>query len=422
MQTLNRTRFALLGASLALLAGGTVRAQEDGSRRTPSSDFLFPRPSGQNGYEELVLAGDIVSTDPVLREFAAREGGGMAATLTEKRAVLATPAAKRAFALVRQGIRKPVLSPRVNPDDETRYPELAQFRSLARLYAVRIYVECADGRLHDAINSLEEALRFGYVMQTDSLISGLVSIAADAIVLGEFGKRLDQLSARDCERLLTVAQAWMRLPDPALRTLEAERAGILQTLRKYRGQPEKFVDTFLPADDDAERMQQRDLALRVARGEPATVSRAFDEAETRLNAYFRALLTEMRKPLWQRAAPPELNDGSLGGRLLDLLGATGTYTLAGERYAQEQASVQMLGIHAAIRRYRWEHNRLPAALSELKLGALVLDPFTGQEFSYRLLSDEKYALGSAGPLERGMGEGIKTGERRPFSFPAERKP
>jgi hypothetical protein len=57
----------------------------------------------------------------------------------------------------------------------------------------------------------------------------------------------------------------------------------------------------------------------------------------------------------------------------------------------------MLGVHAAIRRYRWEYRRLPDSLEQLKLGAVAIDPFTGKPLAYRRVDDRSYTLSSIGP-------------------------
>ena len=61
----------------------------------------------------------------------------------------------------------------------------------------------------------------------------------------------------------------------------------------------------------------------------------------------------------------------------------------------EEARLRLLAIHAAILRYRWERDQVPASLADLNLGDLAIDPFTGQPLTYEPLG-RKYRLASAG--------------------------
>jgi hypothetical protein len=73
-----------------------------------------------------------------------------------------------------------------------------------------------------------------------------------------------------------------------------------------------------------------------------------------------------------------------------------TFTGVGTAYAREQARVRLLACHAAVLRYRWEHNQVPRTLAELRLGELATDPFTGQPLEYEG-TGRRYRLVSVGP-------------------------
>ena len=82
-----------------------------------------------------------------------------------------------------------------------------------------------------------------------------------------------------------------------------------------------------------------------------------------------------------------------------------------------QARARMVGCHAAIRNYRWEHDSLPATLDVLRLGDMAMDPFTGEAFQYKPGADLRgYMLQSAGPPARDDKGNIKQGERTPFAL------
>jgi len=63
-----------------------------------------------------------------------------------------------------------------------------------------------------------------------------------------------------------------------------------------------------------------------------------------------------------------------------------------DKWTQDLAQIQLLGVHAAIRRYLWECDRLPGSLEDLRLGALVTDLFTGKPLLYRAVGERAYEL------------------------------
>jgi hypothetical protein len=69
------------------------------------------------------------------------------------------------------------------------------------------------------------------------------------------------------------------------------------------------------------------------------------------------------------------------------------------QFTHYTAMAQLLACHAAIRRYRWEHDRLPRDIQTLQLGDTATDPFTGKLLEYEP-SGANYRLASAGPAHR----------------------
>ena len=70
-----------------------------------------------------------------------------------------------------------------------------------------------------------------------------------------------------------------------------------------------------------------------------------------------------------------------------------------DRYTGDQAKLRLLAVHVLIRRYRWEHNALPNALTDLHVEDLVQDPFTGDGIVYQR-DGARYTLSSKGPFKR----------------------
>jgi hypothetical protein len=367
-------------------------------------------PSGNNGYEELVLAGDVLESSAAWRE-ADRKND---LTLTLKRLLLSDGEVRRALGLLRQGLVKPFRSPRAQVDDQTRFPELARFRALARLLAHQVYVHLADGQVASALDVTIDLLKFGYQVQRDTLIGGLVGVAIDAIGMKMLSTHLDQLSAKDCDRLRMLANQWMELPDPCVELMRRERDGLHTILKKYREQPDGLFGLLAEGYTDGENpaaLARLEGVKRTAKDNPGSIGPLFDEVGRRLDAQFDRIDREMRKPVWERGSVDELPQdetpaGVIAGMLMPVT------SQVSDRYAREQAQMQLLGVHAAVRRYRWEFSRLPASLAELNLGKMGVDPFSGKPFVYRTLDDAGYELYSIGPADRS--EGAQPGARKPI--------
>lgn len=408
--------------SLCLCMSAFAVVQTSGDKPEPSPPpgtvlkQLFPKPTGLNGYEDLVLAGEYARNSAALEALQQKPGYG---TLSEKRRVLDDPPAARALSLLRKGLTKPITSPHVTMDENTLLPEFALFRNLARLLMIEQYVLLADGKVGQAIDNLRDGMRLGYYIQSGSLISGLVGVAVDAIVIARLALHLDQLSARDCDRLVSLANDWMKMPDPLIAVMAAERDSMLRIWDKYRDDPKAMLQTVGPPEDeseeDPEEKRQNEAFQALAKDNPVAYRRMMDQSRRRMQAHFDALLENLRRPAWERKEIPEVKGDSLADRLAEML--LPSFSLVGERYAREQAQVQLLGVHAAIRRYRWEHERLPESLDALRLGRLALDPFTGQPLVYKRPTDTTYDLYSAGPYDRGNDERPPSGQRVPIYVP-----
>ena len=186
-----------------------------------------------NGYEDWVQAGDLIRDNKLVDQ--AIE---VSAPLTLKRRVLGDPTVQKALSLLREGLNKPAQSPHLMPDEHTLLPELAPFRKLARLMALEMYVRFADGRTDAALDSLQDGLRFGYRTQTNTIISGLVGVAIDAVVLNAFSSHLDQLSEYQCSRVQRIVEEWLDWPSPIAALLNAEKQFALRTLEAKRVNPQ----------------------------------------------------------------------------------------------------------------------------------------------------------------------------------------
>jgi hypothetical protein len=382
---------ALVIAACALISA-PARAQQALPKRVFSQ--VIPSPTGRNGYEELVAACDALIGSKLY--FAVKEKLAEA-PLSAKRQVLADKPVVNALRLVRQGLAKPVYSPRTDLGFDTLLPELQLFRDLARVLAMQQYVFLADGRTGEAVETARLCLRLGQAVQTDTLVSGLIGIAIGTICINTLGEHLDQLNARDCEQLYRMCLEALAVPDSQARILAIEHATVRREVVALVGKVKqgdlKAVQTTLGLNDES----FAGIATFVRSLPESEVDRLTTDALGHIDRHHQRLQDELRKPLWQRQKSQlevEPLEGPAGSFASLLLPATG---LVNDRYSQDQARLRLLVCHCAILRYRWEQDRLPPDLATLRLGELATDPFTGQPFEYHAIGMRSYSLASVGP-------------------------
>ncbi|MFN3648679.1 MAG: hypothetical protein ACK47B_03780 [Armatimonadota bacterium] len=347
-----RFLLAAWGAAL-LLAAGAARAAGQA-------------PDAPNGYPELLSAAKLLEESRWFRE--ALQPG---ATLSQKRRAVADREVREALALLRRGLDRPVFPPEPRTE-EAALGELSSLRSLGRLVMLQQYVLLADGRVQDALHTARLGLRLGHAVKAQSLTGGLVGIGISSGGIREMGKHLAQLSVSDCRLLSQICAEWLAKPDPLPGMLEAEWQKVRRNLA-----------------------EQQKMAAAAAPDTAAQAQALFAGIEKEAEGVFQRLHAELRKPAWERK-PLELPQGDSPGAAVAAL-LVPVVENAMEGFAREEAYVRLLAVHAAILSYRWEQNKLPAALAELNLGALALDPFSGQPFQYKTLNPRRYELLSAGP-------------------------
>lgn len=380
---------------LLLLAGAPITWAQGDTGAPPDPPIfpiLFPQPTSDNGHEEFARAFDLAHGSALLH-VAKRKS----ATLSDKRRALADPDCVRALALLRLGLSKPTRAAGRGGSTAGIAEAIGPYVAFEALLRLEQNVLFADGKTGLAIDALRDGLRLGNVFKRDGLLGfGLLNTFGtelDRMVFHEFQLHLDQLSARDCDRLLGVVRVHLAAPDPAVALLETERAAQRETvedlrqnggllasrLRKARESPETaFVRTALASGQDL--------------GERGALA---DELTRRIDAFFDAQIARARAP--SRPTAPLPDSSSVTGRLAAfLLQDQGKFH---DTFAVHRAAVQLLGVHAALRRFRWEHNRLPPTLAEMELGTLALDPFTGGPLGYKITSPMTYELTNAGPLQ-----------------------
>ena len=384
--------------SLLCLLYGCARAQDTPLPPKPRSfPIVFKTPTGVNGYEDWVLAGDLIQNNPLLDAL-----DEDSATLTLKRKVLDDPQVQQALHLLRQGLNKPTQPPARLLDTNATAPELSALYKLATLLKLEIYVRCAEGNVDGAIAALDEGLQLGQRMQGDTPGSGGWGIVAEEAVLGALYSRLDQLSEYQCRRVQRIVEDWLEAPSHAPMILQQRKIALLNRLEKTRADPDmliKFMEAHIkdPATQGANLQNIR----AYARQGPDDLTSMIDRAQALIAAHYAAAIANCNQPVNKRIPVPFPKDDTPEGKLLSIVSVEANG--ATRWYDALEAKVRLLGVHAAIHRYKWEYNRLPDSLADLHLGTLNTDPYTGSSFLYKR-DGAAYDLSSFGPVARGSEE------------------
>jgi hypothetical protein len=386
-------------AALSIFSGLCAGCAAQEEPRPSEFRQLFPHPTGQNGYEELVAAAELCRDSEQIRAWIT---GDSTDTLSVRRAVLADPQVQRALTLLRQGLNKPRTQIHLNVGPDTRFPELALFRLLSVALLLEQTVLVADGKVSQAIASFRDTLRLGAATRgdTNTMISGLVQIAIDANGMRVIGDHLNQLSARDCDKLLAVVREWLAEPDPTAEMLEGEKRFIAAAWDKAKTNPDAVFELLAPDEDpsvnvdSARKVATRQQIERILTG-PGAYGALITSVKTRSLARIDSQIANLQLPPWERAPAKQLRATSLVDYMADLL--LPSLDRFQSRFSTESARARLLGLHASILRYLWEHDRLPDRLEDLRVRDLVIDPYTGKPMDYKRTGERSYELSSVGP-------------------------
>lgn len=345
-------------------------------------------------------------------------------TLPKKREYVALPACQDALRLLRAGVAKPLRFPRpdLDTEDNPAYPCL---RDLARLVSAAIYVACADGRTESAVRLASDTVTFAYPLKESSVLSGLVGVAVEATVLSPLVKLRDCWSAADCQRLIRMMEQSLAKPDRTQLALSAERENSLRIVAAWRDNWGKVCDTLEqrhePFEDSPEPPQyqkSREYAA-VLRTDPATRERVSREMADVIAEQYDHAMRLLGDPTGRMMPFPNVTTGTTRHPMIPLLSETflPDARKAVQRSVMGRVNLQLVAVHAAIRAFRWETDRLPKSLDELALGAnLRTDPFTKKPLLYEPeKTGTDYDLASAGALF--PGEKGKLDARERITFP-----
>jgi len=387
-----KTVWAILALALFMLMLGALwwrAAQRPPSIVIPSRQY--PPNNAYDAYKQIAQGvSDLFESDARLRDIESRlfSRGGAPVSQAEKRYFL------QKMQPFLEAYRRHTNQPCVAVYEyywDWRFPESAEFRRLARVESLAIRDALEGGREGEALQRARDLMRFGEQIRTEGIfIHYLVGVFVSESALEALREWLPQIqSPRTLESIIVLA-----------RDAEQRRAS-LRTAFTH----EYYFGLALHRDFAHGKLKLRDLErdwgfdglsspsldallLQSSVGAPFVVKLSLREYQH----YYNQLFAEFEKPPWERKPVPT-NPKRLINQIL--------FSVFDWVTVQEQSSmatIRLLGCYAAIKRYRQQRGAYPPSLEALRpeLGEMIIDPFTGKPFVYRVDPERGFQLYSVG--------------------------
>ena len=375
---------------------------------------VVPRPTGRNGYEEYLSAGEALG-DPLARAYADWTPGASPDGEASRETValwtslgrLAPLDARReeskrfgrALDLVARGNAKPVFEPRIEFGPDTPMPEYASFRRIAKFAARAATVDAADGRTDRAVDLLLDQLIFADNAGRSFLIANLVGSAIQGIAFAAFDDLLPRLSRADTFRIERAVDGLLARPVAARAVLPMERKMILAGLDLAFASTGPVDDLF--SDDEGRRGAREKAFADEFAGmslleRRAMFRRLVGRLEARDGAADRVLAGPERGWADGMASLMEVDAEESPANLEDALISMLTPVYSGfvSVAVRSRTQLRLLGIHARLAQYRWDYGRYPERLD-------LTDPLTGGPYVYERRDDGTIRLASRGIPQTG---------------------
>ncbi|MEP6755664.1 MAG: hypothetical protein ABJA67_09200 [Chthonomonadales bacterium] len=315
---------------------------------------VFPQPTGKNGLEEIIMAGDLLASSQALKDFELLPNKP---NLVEKRTIVSNAMVSRAIKLYRSGLRKRLEMPKA--DELSKFAGHGYLRRIAWLLTEDSYVLLADGKTSLAIDDMEGVLELSRIVQSDRLMGGLSGALMDAYTLRSIVQHMDQMSEPDSKRLMSISKEWLSAPDSSAKAFAMGR-------EDFMGELEPLLESIPKADAEQAREWANNRVAQIAE--------------------------HIKKPFSERQPLPPREPIGVGPELVAALDSLNALERSFLTFAKDRARVQELGVHAAIHKWKWDHDQLPESLTQLSLGNMIIDPFTDQRMIYKKKSENTYEL------------------------------
>ena len=315
--------------------------------------------------------------------------------------------------LVRQAVVKPITFPVVESFDTLLYEPFSAYHRLSQLLAVEIAVAFADGRNDVAVQTVADGLTVAHSVKSSTWLGELVGVAVDDRILTAAVKERERWTESNCDELLRLAGQRLVMPNPIFEALDLESKLFQKAITGWREKPENIIHMLKeregmeePGEEEDEESKPsrkiRDFA-KALRNSAALRERVLTEclrANEECHQQIRLLIDE---PTRRMVLVPSASSAGWHPITHYLREGYALDASAAQHAVESRVRFQLLGVHAAIRRFRWANDCLPKTLDELELAShLVIDPFNTKPLLYEPgKTGSDYELASAGGLMPG---------------------
>ena len=413
--------FRLLGMPLfaAILTAYLLKQVQPDA---PLLKQIVPIPTGKNGYEDFLRAGDVIGEEGwgtyetwisyktrhlrpnpnIDADAEAEVKPKLPYGVNEDMTELAIRRVGNsqfgdAIEFVKIGNEKPVFEPRSLVKFETTYHEYGRFKALEKFIVSRAHVEFADGNTLVAVKDVLTGLEFSAKMSNISILSNLVAVACQAIALAEFNEHLGQLSLGDAETV-----------DRYCSNALLEKLNIEESLRRenqfYKANLDEMIDitSSFGKDSDGERVtaalkqlgpaDRQQLKDRIAQAIDVKLLNSIELVNRPESAWFANIKSSEAQPTLGNLSVPAI------ANYLVAISEVGDHEFLRnymKALAKGRIQLRLLQLHMKVIEYKWLNHQLPQKIEEFANGKLAIDPFTKENFHYEL-QDGSYKLYSLG--------------------------
>jgi hypothetical protein len=249
------------------------------------------------------------------------------------------------------------------------FPELSQLRRIARAEALLMREDLKAERPRAAVERAQRLMRLADQVRDDgALIQYLVGMSINMIALRPLREELPRIQDRAAlEAIVNLVREYETRRIPAWQCMQHE---YYLGLSLYRDIAQGNTESLQQVPDNLR--PQQAILRRIL------VNRALPEYKRIMTR----TIEDLKRPFAER---PERTEESIEKEARHALNQVllPVFTRVSHKEAEEVAQVRLLGVAAAVRLHKLRTGNYPRSLEALKLGEVIIDPFSGKPFVYK---------------------------------------
>jgi hypothetical protein len=336
----------------------------------------IPHPTGNNGWEEYLMAADIVRRSDVARTIYDAD------TIPLVRDRTSISKYGKICDLVRVGNSKPLIYPwPVSEYQVETFPAYAQLKVIGAMLSGEAQADFASGRPSAGARDISNLLKFGRRIVGKTTVEALVSIAVQSQAMRALDLGKHKLGSTDAATLAMEFSKAALEPSPLIETCFRELSWFRRNVRDFimaearaGGELAQYATTMSDA--------QMEASTKVALAEVDRMERAL-----------RKMFAQEERS-W---AMPEIQvDDPTANLALQYILPSTTAAMV-----RNLTQLRLAAIHCKIMEYKRKRGEFPTKLADLEWQEAMYDRTTGGPYFYARLSPQSYILYSLGTAETG---------------------